>query len=121
MFRQSRRSTCPHSGGVGTFLLAIPTQNESAGEACLLARQVVEQVQGWDLVVGLPQESWNFASLARELLAAEQVRDESPELQGDRIARREVEARVSSLRGYIESELSRAFDGAVWYARDRDE
>ena len=110
----------PHSGGVGTFLLAIPTQNESAGEACLLARQVVEQVQDWDLVVGPPQESWNFVSLARELLAAERVRDESPELQGDRIARREVEARVSSLRGYIESELSRAFDGAVWYARGRD-
>ena len=89
-------------------------------EACLLARQVVEQAQDWDLVVGLPQESWNFVSLARELLAAEQVRDESPELQGDRIARREVEARVSSLRGYIESELSQAFDGAVWYARGRD-
>ena len=39
----------PHSGGVGTFLLAVPTQNEAPEEACLLARQVVDQVQDWDL------------------------------------------------------------------------
>ena len=35
---------------------------------------------------GLPQGPWDVAALARELLALEQVRDESPELQGDRVA-----------------------------------
>ena len=48
------------------------------------------------------------------------MRDESPELQGDRVARREVEARVSSLHGYMESELRRAFDCALWYTKDQD-
>ena len=82
--------------------------------------KIVSDIQKWDLVVGLPQEAWNFTSLAQELLATEQVRDESPELQGDRVARREVEARISSLHGYLESELRRAFDCALWYTKDQD-
>ena len=76
-------------------------------------------MEQWDLVIGLSQEAQSFTSLARELLVIERVRDESPELHGDRVARREVEARIASLRGYIESELSRAFDYAIWYAKNR--
>ena len=106
----------PKSGGVGTFVLAVPTLNEADESAQISATQAAEQVHDWDLVVGLSQEAWSFTSLARELLATEQVRDESSELQGDRVARREVEARIASLRGYIESELGRAFDSALWHA-----
>ena len=109
----------PQYGGVGTFLLAVPTRHETTEAARLSAQEAADDVQQWDFVVGLPQKAWNFNSLARELLATEQVRDESPELQGDRVARREVEARVSSLRGYIEGELKRAFDGALWHGKDR--
>ena len=106
----------PKPGGAGTFLLAVPTFNEPVENSRLSASQLAEQAEQWDLVIGLSQEARSFASLARELLATERVRDESPELQGDRVARREVEARIASLRGYIESELGRAFDYAVWYA-----
>ena len=109
----------PRPGGSGIFLLAVPTLNEPLEVALLAAKQAADEVQNWDLVVGLSQEAWSFTSLARELLATEQVREESPELQGDRVARREIEARVTSLRGYIESELNRAFDSAVWHARGR--
>ena len=107
----------PKPGGSGTFLLAVPTLNEPLEVALLAAKRAVDEVDNWDLVVGLSQEAWSFPSLARELLATERVRDESPELQGDRVARREIEARVASLRGYIESELNRAFDSAIWHAR----
>ena len=110
----------PRRGGVGTFLLAVPTQNESNLEELEAASQAVYQAKDWDLVVGVPQGGWNVTSLARELLATEQVRDGSTELQGDRVARREVEGRVASLRGYLESELSRVFDSAIWLARDRE-
>ena len=109
----------PKPGSVGTFILAVPTLNESVETAQISATQAAEQVHDWDLVVGLSQEAWNFTSLARELLATERVRDESPELQGDRVARREVDARIASLRGYIESELGRAFDSALWHASGR--
>ena len=106
----------PKPGGSGTFLLAVPTLNEPREVALLSSMQATETERDWDLVVGLSHEAWSFMSLAEELLATEQVRDESPELQGDRVARREVEARIASLQGYIEGELTRAFDYAIWHA-----
>ena len=109
----------PKPGGSGTFLLAVPTLNEPLEVALLAAREAADQAEDWDLIVGLSQEAWSFTSLAKELLATEQVREESPELQGDRVARREIEARIASLRGYIASELNRAFDSAEWHARGR--
>ena len=115
--RENSEKFRPKPGGSGTFLLAVPTLNEPVEVALLAAKQAADEVENWDLVVGLSQEAWSFTSLARELLATEQVRDESPELQGDRVARREIDARVASLRGYIESELNRAFDSATWHAR----
>ena len=110
---------CPQHGAVGTFLLAVPTQGEPANVASHIVQSAVSNVHDGNLVIGLPQGVWNFTSLSQELLAIEQVRDESPQLQGDRVARREVEARLSALRGYIESELSRALDNAHWYAKDK--
>ena len=89
----------PRRGGVGTFLLAVPTQSESNMEELEAASQAVYQAMDWDLVVGVPQGGWNVTSLARELLATEQVRDGSPELQGDRVARREVEGRIAKSSG----------------------
>ena len=104
-------------GEAGTFVLAIPRLQESREAASATVSDIVTQVEDWDLVVGLPQRQWDFTSLIRELVATERVRDESPVLQGDRIARREVEARINSLRSYIETELSAALDGARWFDR----
>ncbi len=106
----------PRNGAVGTFLLAVCTQGESENVASHIAQSLVHEVQDWDLVIGLPRGTWSFSSLAHELLAVEQVKEESPQLQGDRIARREVEARIAALRGLMASELSRALDTAYWYS-----
>ena len=108
----------PQDGAVGTFLLAVLTQGEPENLASHIAQSAIQEAQDWDLVIGLPQGTWNFTSLAKELLAVEQVRAESAELQGDRIARREVEARAAALRGFMASELSRALDSAHWYSRE---
>ena len=108
----------PQDGAVGTFLLAVPTQGESDSLASHVAQSVVHEVQDWDLAIGLAQVTWNFPTLVRELLAVEQVRAEAPQLQGDRIARREVEARAAALRGFMASELSRALDSAHWYSQE---
>ena len=110
----------PRQEGMGTFLLAVPTQGESITSAQDIVREAISSVRDWDLVVGLPQEAWTATSLARELLATEQVRDESPALQGDRVARREVEARHSALQDRIEGELTRAFDEALWHSSSGD-
>ena len=106
----------PTNDGVGTFILGVATQGEPWETARQAATEAVAGDRVWDLVVGLPQEAWDFASLARELIATEKVRDEFPQLQGDRVARREVEGRVASLRSYLEAEIERAFDNALWHS-----
>ena len=109
----------PKHGAIGAFLLTIPTQGETqeaASETCQLA---AERSQEWDIVVGLSGGSWKIPSLARELLALERVREHTPELQGDRVARMEVRARIAVLQGQMETEISNALNGAYWYRKGR--
>ncbi len=109
----------PKHGAIGTFLLAIPTEGESMEEAQVACRNASRSVNGWEIVIGLSQSSWNIPPLLRELLALQKVREHTPELQGDRVARLEVRARIAELQGRLEAEVSEAFDGADWYYRDQ--
>ena len=110
----------PRHGAVGAFFIAIPTQGELGEEIEHICRRAVDRSKDWDIVVGRPQAARDITSLARELLALEHVSDESPELQGDQVARREVEARISLLQERLESELDRAFNNALWYRKQHD-
>ena len=107
----------PTHGAMGGFFLAIPIQGETAKEIDNICRRAVNQKMDWDVVVGSPQNVLDITSLARELLALERVRRETPELQGDRVARHEVEARLAALEGQLQENLDRAFTNALWYRR----
>ena len=91
----------------GGFFLAIPTLGESEDAAEKTCRKATRMSREWDIVVGLSQSAWNIPALVAELSALERVRDETPELQGDRVARTEVLARITALQGQLESELGR--------------
>ena len=109
-------SYVPENGSLGALILALPTQGDTPEEAERIAKDTAAEQDGWHVVVGIPQDTaWAVTSLARDLIALEQVRDETPELQGDRIARTEVRARIADLEGQIETELGRALDNATWY------
>ena len=105
----------PLHGAIGSFFLTIPTQGESEEVAVEICSRVAQMSSNWDIVIGLSQRVWGIQDLARELLALEQVRDETPELQGDRIARIEVHARIGVIQEQLEGEFSRAFNSAFWY------
>ena len=105
----------PRNGAIGAFFLAIPAQGEADEQARARCRDAARAAADWDIAVGLPQGPWDITALVRELLALEQVRDEAPELQGDRVARRELEGRTSYMQGYLEGELVKAFDSARWF------
>ena len=114
---QAAADYLPRHGAVGSFFLTIPTQGESeevAEEAC---RRGARKSGNWDIVVGLSQRAWGIPALARELVAVERVRDETPELHGDRVARIEVQARIAGLQEQLEGEFGRAFNGAFWYRK----
>ena len=110
----------PRHGAIGSFFLAVPTQ----GETDAAARETCQHAAGlnfhWEIVVGLSPSAWRIPELALELSTLERVRDDTPDLQHDRVARAEVMARLAALQGQLESELGRAFDSAAWYRKDSE-
>ncbi len=107
----------PKSGVIGQLLLAIPTEGETEEAVKDICRDVARLSDEWDILAGLSKRSWAIVTLARELLALDKVRNDHPELQGDPVARREVEARLADLQAQLESELSKSFDRAEWFRK----
>ena len=107
----------PRHGAIGCFLLAVPTEGESAERAARLCREAARLDSHWDTVVGLSPSAWGIPSLAAELSALERVSEDHPELQGDRVARTEVVARMGAVRERLESDFARAYDSATWYRK----
>lgn len=106
----------PHGGSAGAFFLALPKQGDPPERARQMVRAAADSAVEYDTMVGIPQQTtWSVIALAEELLALEHVRDQTPELQGDRVARLEVEGRITSLQEQIERELNLALDSAEWY------
>lgn len=105
----------PRSGAVGAFFLAIASRDGEASAAWETCQRVADTVNDCDIVIGLPQETRDVTGLAKELLALEKVREETPALRSDPIARKEVESRIAVVQGHIQSELNRAFDSAAWF------
>ena len=109
----------PRHGAVGCFMLAVPMQGESQGRATELCQEATKVDGEQDIVIGLSPSVWRIPELAVELSALERVREESPELQGDRVARTEVSARIAAVKEQLESDLARALDTASWYHKDQ--
>ena len=110
----------PAHGAAGAFLLALPAEGDPPAEVERHVRDAVRAGDGYNPAIGVPQRAaWTVATLARDLLALEYVRDHTPALQGDRVARIEVEGRLVALEEQIERELQRALDGATWHVPDR--
>ena len=111
----------PKNNSAGAFLLALPSLGDSAELVERTAQQSACSNQDYEIVVGVPDHStWSISTLARDLMALEHVRDNTLELQGDRVARAEVQARIAELRGGIEEQLSRAMGSVVWYQKDHE-
>lgn len=105
----------PKNGAIGQFLLTIATEGENEEQAKDLCRRVACHGNAWDIIVGTSNRSQTVVPLARELLALEKVSNDHPELAGDPVARREVNARLADMQALLEAELHKALDTALWF------
>ena len=108
------------NGSSGAFVLALPTEEDAAERIERLAGNALALGGEDNLAIGLSQRgSWDVLSLARDLVALEHVRDHTPLLQGDQVARLEVEGRIAALREQLEHAFGQAIEDANWWTPRR--
>ena len=110
----------PRNGAVGCFVLALPTRSESTETSKRLCNEIVQQSRDWEIAVGSAQQIGGVVIQMRELMALEWVRDHTPDLQSDRVARTEIQARIDEMRGQLEDSFIQAIGGALWYRKDTE-
>lgn len=109
------RSFDSSTGTMGRFLLAVPTKNETKKQSQSICRAVTKLDENIDVVIGLSDRSWTLIPIANELAGIERIAEEYTELNGDAVARKEVEARRIHLQSLLELEIQQAFDTSSWY------
>ncbi|ATQ75847.1 ATP-binding protein [Massilia violaceinigra] len=108
----------PEAGEFGLFLLALPgsiTNNKAVLRLC----HEHSRMRPWPVVIGIPRNHAKIEDLGSELLALQVVQSRH-ELNGDPVARREVYARISSIRAQVEEQLREAVTNARWIAGENE-
>jgi len=103
----------PSKGEFGLLALVLPGSNVSQKTA-LRRAQECSQRRPWPFLVGVPRNYARIETLGAELVALEAVKDRH-ELQGDAVARREVHARLASVRANLTEQLQAATTNAQWF------
>jgi hypothetical protein len=106
----------PQNGATGLFLLLIATQIETQAKARKLWERAATATCDVPVAVGWSRDGYTIRELAQELLALETVRAERAELNGDAVARREVNARIARAAADLEERVRQAFLSAEWKA-----
>jgi hypothetical protein len=102
-------------GSSGEFILVLPNGEISKRALEKLLIDSSKQNKKAALILGIPSNAERIAELGVELIALEGVKDSSPELEGDNVARREINGRISLVRTELEEQLRDAFALASWY------
>lgn len=103
--------------GSGLLLLLLGDGSISRQATENLAKRVARDLEAQNRVIAVAGtgESYGLRSAAGELLAVERVFREHPQIEGDRIARREIAARQSQCIDDLHRALETALETAHWY------
>lgn len=101
--------------GLMLLLLGDGTLPRQATDALTKATAKALNASGRVIALGSASESFALRNAAAELMAVERVFREHPQLEGDRIARREIAARQSRCIDELHRKLEAALEGAKWY------
>jgi hypothetical protein len=111
-WQHSRRSAA-------AIVLLVRPSEMTDREAEAAAKAIASRGEAGSVVCGLARSSYLIRELALELASLERVAQQNPQLEGDLIARREVQARVGEVSSMLEQEIRGAFSQAKWFAAGR--
>ncbi|MBV7259363.1 hypothetical protein [Erythrobacter crassostreae] len=106
----------------GRLVVVLPDRSESPqtvkslAEASSLVRTHDARVN----IIGIHMGALELVAMARELEALSLFEDRFPELAGDAIAKRELEARRGELRQILEQRFSQILEECIWFANGQE-
>jgi len=109
------KTRSPLPGSCGEFVLMIPSREGSLRSSQLLARKLSDVYASNGVVIGVPKEANRIAEESRELYALQRVYATRTELESDKVAAREIDARIVALKSEVEDLLRDSFATAKWY------
>lgn len=106
----------PHRGN-GLLLLTLGDGSLSRQDMDGIAKGAAKVLkkEGKVVAIGSASDSFKLRSAAEELTAIERVFRDHPQLEGDRIARREIAARQSHAIDELHRALEAALENAKWF------
>ena len=103
------------SGAAGEFILIFPSSEFSQKKNKAQIKTLSELPTPVSIVVGYAANSEKVHELGMELSALENVQKTSRELEGDSVARKEVNGRIAAIRSELGDELKNSFEMADWF------
>lgn len=103
---------------IGRIVFALPMAGESRKEIHKACAQAASAQSAFPLIVGHHNDATNLLDYVRELAGLNALEGKFPELQGDPIARREIDARATEVRQQIEVILHSFIDRGQWFIGD---
>lgn len=103
--------------GSGLLVLTLSDGSLPGSDVDALAKATAKKLKGEGriIAVGAAADSFALRSTAAELLAVERVIRDHPQLEGDRIARREIAARQSLCIDELHRTLEASLETARWF------
>ncbi|NYF33823.1 hypothetical protein [Sphingopyxis sp. JAI108] len=105
----------PRGSGLMLLLLGDGSLSRQAIDGLTKATAKALKDSGRVIALGSANESFALRTAASELMAVERVFRDHPQLEGDRIARREIAARQSRCIDELHRKLESALEGAKWF------
>lgn len=102
-------------GSAGLFLILLSTNGETKATAKRIVLSAKEEAGERLVMVGWTRDSYRLRELTADLAALEYVRGHRPELEGDAVARREIDARIARLSADLDDHLREAVNRVDWY------
>lgn len=103
---------------IGRVVFALPMEGESQKATIAACERASRAQNSFPLIIGYHADAAKLLDLARELAALSALERKFPELRGDPIARREIDARVTEVRQKLEDFLHDLIDECRWFVGD---
>ena len=111
----------PTDGMAGAFFLVVLTENNYSTEDIKAIRREASKsvVSGYPVAVGFSPSYKSINDLGKELSALHDIKRNNPELEGDSVARREIEARITAVKDQLQTILKISLNKTRWFIRGR--